>query len=161
MPDYSRYQPIVRRWSTIRIGRRAYSVPSRLIGHRVEVRQHAPRLEDAGYEASLPTLLEFFELEREARWVRRLARLRKASKLPPAKSFDTFDDARLPRPLARQLRELARGDFLERAVNVLAFGLPGTGKSHAACALGHPLVDRGHSVLWRAQTRTSTTVLET
>ena len=110
--------------------------------------EFVPRLEEAGHETSLPTLLEIFELEREARWERRLARLRKASKLPPAKSFDTFDDARLPMPLARQLRELARGDFLERAVNVLAFGLPGTGKSHAACALGHALVDGGHSVLF-------------
>lgn len=107
-----------------------------------------PRLQHSGHEASLPILLEVFELEGEARWERRVARLRKASKLPPAKTFDTFDDRRLPRPLARQLRELAGGDFLDRAVNVLAFGLPGTGKSHAACALGHALVDAGHSVLF-------------
>src|SRR5262249_39746129 len=32
--------------------------------------------------------------------------------------------------------------------NVLAFGLPGVGKSHALCAVGHALVDRGHSVLF-------------
>ncbi len=106
------------------------------------------RLEAAGHEAALPVLLEIFEVEAEARWHRRLARLRRASKLPPAKTFDSLEDARLPRPLARQLRELARGEFLEQAVNVLAFGLPGTGKSHAACALGHALVDRGHSVLF-------------
>lgn len=107
-----------------------------------------PRLEDAGHEASLPVLLEVFEMEREARWERRVERLTRASKLPSAKTFDTFDMNRLPRPLARQLRELAGGDFLERAVNVLAFGLPGTGKSHAACALGHALVEAGHAVLF-------------
>ena len=107
-----------------------------------------PRLQDAGHEASLPVLLEIFEMEREARWERRVTRLRRASKLPPAKTFDTFDMNRLPRPLARQLRELAGGDFLERAVNVLAFGLPGTGKSHAACALGQALVEAGHAVLF-------------
>ena len=28
----------------------------------------------------------------------------------------------------------------------LAFGLPGTGKTHAACALGHWLIEAGHSV---------------
>ncbi|MGH7458809.1 MAG: IS21-like element helper ATPase IstB, partial [Longimicrobiaceae bacterium] len=72
----------------------------------------------------------------------------RASKLPPAKTFETFDDKRLPRPLARKLRELAKGDFLDRAVNVLAFGLPGTGKTHAACALAHALIDSGHSVLF-------------
>ena len=31
--------------------------------------------------------------------------------------------------------------------NVLAFGLPGVGKSHALCAVGHALVEAGHSVL--------------
>ena len=33
-------------------------------------------------------------------------------------------------------------------VNVLAFGLPGTGKTHALCAVGHRLVESGHSVLF-------------
>ena len=37
---------------------------------------------------------------------------------------------------------------MERGVNVLAFGLPGTGKTHALCALGHRLVEAGHSVLF-------------
>src|SRR5207244_4187594 len=33
-------------------------------------------------------------------------------------------------------------------LNVLAFGLPGVGKSHWICAVGHALVDRGHPVLF-------------
>ena len=33
--------PTVRRWSTIRVSERTYSVPSRLIGHEVEARLHA------------------------------------------------------------------------------------------------------------------------
>ena len=37
---------------------------------------------------------------------------------------------------------------MEQAMNVLAFGLPGTGKSHALCALGHRLVEAGYSVLF-------------
>ena len=37
---------------------------------------------------------------------------------------------------------------MERGVNVLAFGLPGTGKTHALCALGHRLVEADHSVLF-------------
>jgi DNA replication protein DnaC len=32
---------------------------------------------------------------------------------------------------------------------LLAFGPPGVGKSHAACALGHALVQGGHAVLFR------------
>jgi hypothetical protein len=43
--NYTRYDVQVRKWSTIRINTHAYSVPSRLIGHRVEVRQFANRLD--------------------------------------------------------------------------------------------------------------------
>src|SRR5690606_24837034 len=38
--SYTIETPTVRRWSTIRVRSRTYSVPSRLIGHRVEVRLH-------------------------------------------------------------------------------------------------------------------------
>jgi DNA replication protein DnaC len=46
------------------------------------------------------------------------------------------------------VQELSRGDFVESADNVLLFGLPGVGKSHLACALGHALVETGRSVLF-------------
>lgn len=105
-----------------------------------------PRLRQAGLDSVLPTLLEILELEAGDRRERRTMRLLKASHLPPGKTFDTLDEKRLPVPLVQKLRELARGEFLERAANVLAFGLPGVGKSHAACALGHALVAGGHSV---------------
>ena len=42
--------------------------------------------------------------------------------------------------LRQQLVRLAEGDFVDSDVNVLAFGLPGTGKTHAMCAIGHRLV---------------------
>jgi len=106
-----------------------------------------PRFAQAGQQETLPLLLEVCELEAAERQARRIARLRAAAKLPPGKTFATFDEKRLPRPLVQQLRTLATGQFLERAGNVLAFGLPGVGKSHAACALGNALVEAGHSVL--------------
>src|SRR5262249_42541652 len=105
------------------------------------------RFRDAGHADMLPLLLEVLELEVGDRRERRVQRLRKASKLPPGKTLDTLLDARLPRPLVQKIRELATGSFLDRAVNVLCFGLPGVGKSHAAAALGHALVEKGHSVL--------------
>lgn len=108
----------------------------------------ALRLVNAGHTDALEVVLEVLEMERQDRWDRRVARLRYASKLPAGKTFETFDRARLPRPLAAKLTELSSGDFAERAVNVLAFGLPGTGKSHAAAALGHALVESGRSALW-------------
>src|SRR5206468_3089930 len=43
---------------------------------------------------------------------------------------------------------LRGGTFLEEAINVLAVGKPGTGKSHLAAALGHELVVQGQRVLW-------------
>lgn len=106
------------------------------------------RLRDAGHDAALEVVAEVLEAEREDRWARRVNRLRHASKLPPGKSFDSFDLKRLPVGLSRTVQELAQANFLDHATNVLAFGLPGTGKSHAACALGHALVQAGHSVLF-------------
>jgi DNA replication protein DnaC len=107
------------------------------------------RLENAGHREALLLVLEVLEMEAEAREQRKIARLRRAAQLPPAKSFETLDASTLPAPLMRKLRELARGEFLERAENALAFGLPGVGKSHAACAIGNALIEQGHSVLFR------------
>lgn len=106
------------------------------------------RFGEAGHGDVLPLVLDLLEQEASDRHERRVERLRRASKLPPGKTFATLKESRLPRPLMHKLRELAGGSFLERAVNVLCFGLPGVGKSHAACALGHALVDRGHPVLF-------------
>lgn len=110
--------------------------------------EFVPRVLQAGHADLLPLLTEIFELEAGDRRERRVDRLRRASHLPPGKTFATLDDTRLNRPLSQKLRELARGDFAERAVNVLAFGLPGFGKTHAVCALGHALVEAGQSVLF-------------
>jgi len=107
-----------------------------------------PRFVEAGRADVLPLVAEVLHLETQDRRHRRVERLRRAAKLPPGNTFETLDETRLPPTLGQQLRELARGDFLERAANVLAFGLPGVGKSHAACAIGHALVDAGHSVLF-------------
>jgi Mu transposase-like protein len=45
IPSYTSYAPKVRRWSTIRVAHRTYSVPARLMGHTVDVRVYADRLE--------------------------------------------------------------------------------------------------------------------
>jgi DNA replication protein DnaC len=106
------------------------------------------RLIDSGHDAALPIVCEVLEAEAAARGERRVDRLRKTSKLPPGKTFPTLQEHRLPRPLWVRLRELASGAFVERADNVLAFGLPGTGKSHAAAAIGEAVIQAGHSVLF-------------
>jgi Mu transposase-like protein len=45
IPSYTTYLPVVRRWSTIRVAHRTYSVPARLMGHTVEARVHADLVE--------------------------------------------------------------------------------------------------------------------
>lgn len=45
VPNYSTYNCVVRSWSTIHVGGRIYSVPSRLQGHEVEVRVHPDEIE--------------------------------------------------------------------------------------------------------------------
>lgn len=50
--------------------------------------------------------------------------------------------------LAQQVERLNNGAYVRQAVNVIAIGKPGTGKSHLAAALGHQLIRQGHSVYW-------------
>ena len=83
-----------------------------------------PRLESAGHRDALLVVLEVLEMEAEAREQRKITRLRRAAQIPPGKTFETLDASTLPAPLMRKLRELARAEFLERAENALAFGLP-------------------------------------
>lgn len=93
-------------------------------------------------------LSHLLEQEVAARQQRRIDRLRTEAKLPPGKTFATFDESRLPLRIRRQLPYLQAGDFVNRTQNVLCFGLPGTGKTHLAAAIGHHLVENGRSVLF-------------
>ena len=97
----------------------------------------------AGHGDALATFLEVLEQEAEDRKQWRINRLRRESRLPSGKTWETFEHHRVPLALRQQLNHLAQGSFVEHGVNVLAFGLPGTGKTHALCALGHRLVEAG------------------
>ena len=98
--------------------------------------QSVARFTAAGHGEALPTFLEVLEQEADDRRQRRIDRLRKMSRLPSGKTWETFEHDRMPLSLRQQLDQLANGDFTEHGVNVLAFGLPGTGKTHALCAVG-------------------------
>lgn len=106
------------------------------------------RFRDAHHDDAVDVLLEALEAELGERRIRRCERLLRASRLPPGKTLDTLDTQRLSKGVMPRLRELSSGDFIERTTNVLCFGLPGTGKTHAASALGHALVQHGHAVLF-------------
>lgn len=93
-------------------------------------------------------LLELMELEREVRRQNRVARLLRESKLPLEKSLGSFDRKRLPRKVDAQISTLVEGSFLDRDENVLAFGNPGSGKTHLLCAIGQELIHRGRRLLY-------------
>lgn len=85
-------------------------------------------------------LLELTQRECEQRRSRRVERELRRSRLPLEKSLETFDMGRLPAPARRKIRTVLEGGFVERTENVLAFGKPGSGKTHAVCAIGQELI---------------------
>ena len=91
---------------------------------------------------------EMVELEHHERQMRRIDRLRRGSGLDADKTLATLDLARLPVAVRRQVPTLCEGGFVDRAENLLAFGMPGRGKSHLLSAIGHELVQRGYRVLF-------------
>lgn len=129
-------------------------INARLVPHLKELRlptirgcyeeeAETARRESLSYERYL---LELIEHEQEVRRANRIKRLLRESHLPLDKTFETFDRKRLPRRIDMQVSSLLDGSFLTRRENVLAFGNPGSGKSHLLCAIGHELIRRGRPV---------------
>ena len=88
-------------------------------------------------------LVELELLDRERRMVERRI---KAAKFPAVKSLDTFDFTAIPTLNKMLVLELARCEFILRRENVIALGNSGTGKTHAALALGLAACLKGFSV---------------
>jgi DNA replication protein DnaC len=130
------------------------NIRAQLVEHLKELRLPAIRncYEQEAQRAQQETLSYeqyLFELagrECEARRQHRVERFLRESRLPIDKSLDAFDMKRLPRKVAQQVRTLLDGSFLERRENVLAFGNPGSGKTHLLCALGQELIRTGRRI---------------
>ena len=87
-------------------------------------------------------LVQLCEAEAADRRERRRQRLLRESKLPCGKTLGNLEEEKLPAKVRRQLPTLLEGGFVERAENLLVFGLPGRGKTHFLCALGRELILR-------------------
>jgi DNA replication protein DnaC len=87
-------------------------------------------------------LLQLCEAEAADRRERKRERLLRESGLPAGKTLGNLVEGQLPAKVRRQLPTLLAGGFVERAENLLVFGLPGRGKSRFLCALGRELVLR-------------------
>lgn len=116
--------------------------------HYQEVLEQA-ETENMSYEDFLLRLLNY---ERDARASRRIERLLKEAKLPLGKTFAEFELNQLPVKVRQKIKTLRDGEFLERNENVLAFGKPGTGKTHVLAALGYELIQQGHKVYFTSCT---------
>jgi DNA replication protein DnaC len=97
---------------------------------------------EAGQWSYRDFLLHLCQSEAQERAARLTERLLKASGLPGGKTLETLHQASLPDKVRRQLPALLEGHFAQRAENVLAFGLPGRGKTHFVAALGRELILR-------------------
>ena len=95
--------------------------------------------ENWGYRRLLQRLCESEEQDRRERKTRRLL---KESGLPDGKTLGNLDEKLLPAKIRRLLPTLLEGHFVDRAENLLAFGLPGRGKTHFLAALGRELILR-------------------
>ena len=95
-------------------------------------------------------LAEVLDREREERRRHRIERYLRTSRLPLEKNLDSFDRSRVPAKVDAQLSLLLEGSFVDRTENILAFGNPGSGKSHLLCALAQELVYQGRRVLFRS-----------
>lgn len=122
---------------------RTLKLPS-FVSRRRELGDQAER-EGWSFERYLATLAEAEIADRRHRRIERLVR---QSGLPADKTLATLKLELLPTPIRRMLPSLCDGAFVDRAENVLAFGLPGRGKTHLVAAIGHELVRRGVPVLF-------------
>ncbi len=111
--------------------------------------------------ADYPTyLLRLAEREVQDREVRAAERRVKAAKFPVVKTLDTFDFTAQPSLNQPLVRELVRGDYMDRKENILLIGNSGTGKSHLATALAFAACQQGRRVRFSTVTGLVTKLLE-
>jgi len=92
------------------------------------------REEHWGYEEYLHEVLS---AEQTSRWESAVRHRLREARFPEMKTLDTFDFTATDGAVsAAQIAELARGEWIGRAQNVIFAGPIGTGKTHLAIALG-------------------------
>lgn len=103
------------------------------------------RQESLSHEAYLHELVI---RECEERRHKRISRFLRESRLPLEKSMEAFDKSRLPARISGLVNTLVDGSFIERCENILAFGNPGSGKTHLLCAIAQELINRDKRIFF-------------
>jgi DNA replication protein DnaC len=105
-------------------------------------------------------LLRLSEREVQDRELRAAERRVKDAKFPVVKTLDTFDFQAQPSINQELIRELIRGEYMDRCENVLLIGNSGTGKSHLATGLAFAACQQGRRVRFFTATGLITQLLE-
>ena len=108
----------------------------------------------------LAYLLQLCELELIERERRAAERRLKAAKFPATKTLEEFDFRQQPSLNKPLILELAKGQYLDGAENVLMIGASGVGKTHLAIALGLAACAQGRKVRFFRVTELITLLLE-
>jgi DNA replication protein DnaC len=116
-------------------------LPTILAEHEKLAREAADR--DEPYDGYL---LRLTELEVAARSANAIAARIRAAGFPVLKDFDVFDFTATPNLPKQKILELTRGEWIEQRFNCCLIGGSGTGKTHAATALGLSLCRLGKRV---------------
>jgi len=97
---------------------------------------------------------EFLELllqdELNVRKERLLARRTKNADFRHLKTLEEFDWRFNPAIPRKQIYDLATGQFIGKAIDILFLGPPGVGKTHLAQALGYEAIKMNFQVLYRS-----------
>jgi DNA replication protein DnaC len=111
--------------------------------------------------SDFPTyLLRLAERELLDRERRAAERRVKEARFPVVKTLDTFDFKAQPSINEALLRELMRGEYVDKRENVLLIGNSGTGKTHLACALAFAACAQGRQVRFYTVTGLVTELIE-
>lgn len=92
------------------------------------------------FDAAVPILSQLLKAELTEREVRSIAYHMKAARFPAYKDLSGFDFAASEINEAT-MRQLHKCEFMDAAQNIVLIGGPGTGKTHAATALGVQAVE--------------------
>lgn len=108
-------------------------------------------------DTRLDFLWRIVEPQLRGRNQRRIERRLAAARFPASCTLEAFDWSFNPKIDRELILQLATLDFVRNGLNALCAGMPGTGKSHIAIALGHAACAAG----FRVRYTTSAAMLDT